>query len=350
VLTLIDTDALKREHPVEAVITGYGVELRPSGRALVGRCPFHIDGGRPNLHVYPDGRNWFCYRCGIGGDVITFIRRMEGLGFREAVDRLYGNWVSSRNVTLRPIGLTKPRRTRANAWGRDEQACLAAAVELYNNRLLIDSDALHYLDERGIRGSILEERLLGYSGGDELTAYLRWRRLPTSAATRVGLLGRGGGETMAGRIVVPEIRSGQPIWLVGRTITRDVAPRYLGLPGRKPLLGWESASSEDEVYLVEGVFDYLVLRSWEYPALALVGTHVRPAVLDALQRFKHIYLVLDTDEAGRKASHELARVLGSRATEVILPDVKDVAELAPKTDGHAIFARALQQSELAAAA
>lgn len=344
-MALIDTDALKRDHPVEAVIANYGVELRPSGRALVGRCPFHIDGGRPNLHVYPDGRSWFCYRCGIGGDVITFIRRMEGFGFREAVDRLCSNWVSSRSVTVRPIGLGKPHRMRANAWGRDERACLAAAVELYHNRLLTEPAGLRYLEERAITNSIIDDCRLGYTSGAELSAYLRWRRLPAGAARRVGLLGRGGRETMAGRIVVPEIRAGQPIWLVGRAITRDVLPKYLGLPGRKPLLGWESASTENQVCLVEGVFDYLVLRSWGYPALALVGTHVRPAALDALKRFECVYLVLDTDDAGRKASGELAQVLGSRATEVILPGVKDVADLALRPDGHTIFARALHQSE-----
>ena len=349
-MTLINTDALKREHPVEAVIADYGVELRPSGRALVGRCPFHIDGGRPNLHVYPDDRSWFCYRCGIGGDVITFIGRMEGLGFRQAVDRLCGKWVSSQSARVRPTELRKPYRTRTNAWGRDERACLAAAVKLYHNRLLSELTALRYLWERGIEGSILEDCRLGYASGDELTAYLRWRRLPAGAARRVGLLGRGGQETMARRIVVPEIRSGQPIWLVGRTTARDVVPKYLGLPGRKPLLGWEAASSEKCVCLVEGVFDYLALRSWGYPALAMVGTHVRPAALDALKRFERIYLVLDTDEAGQKASRELALVLGSRATEVILPGVKDVAELAPKPDGRAILARALHQWEGAVAA
>jgi DNA primase len=350
VLALIDTDALKREHRVETVISDYGIELRPSGRALVGRCPFHIDGGRPNLHVYPDGRSWFCYRCRIGGDVITFIRRMEGLGFREAVSRLCGNWGSSPSVTVRPIRLRKPRRSPVNAWGRDEQACVAAAVELYHNRLLTEPAGLRYLEERAITNSIIDDCRLGYAGGAELSAYLRWRRLPAGAARRVGLLGRGGRETMAGRIVVPEIRAGQPIWLVGRTITRDVVPKYLGLPGRKPLLGWESASTGNQVCLVEGVFDYLVLRSWGYSVLALVGTHVRPVALDALKRFACVYLVLDTDDAGRKASCELAQVLGSHATEVILPGVKDVADLALRPDGHAIFARALHQSEDALAA
>ena len=48
----IDTQALKRTYPIAEVVARYGIDLRPSGRALIGRCPFHDDGGRPNLHVY----------------------------------------------------------------------------------------------------------------------------------------------------------------------------------------------------------------------------------------------------------------------------------------------------------
>ena len=75
-------------------------------------------------------------------------------------------------------------------------------------------------------------------------------------------------------------------------------PKYLGLPGRKPLLGWESALGSPEVYLVEGVFDLLTLWSWHLPAVALVGTHVRAPVLDAFARFERVYLVLDNDCGG----------------------------------------------------
>src|SRR5512132_1307280 len=83
----IDTEALKREHPTADLIASYGIELRRTGAALVGRCPFHRDGGRPNLHVYRSGR-WICYRCGEYGDVIGFVQRIDNLSFRDAVARL----------------------------------------------------------------------------------------------------------------------------------------------------------------------------------------------------------------------------------------------------------------------
>src|SRR5581483_5462557 len=78
---------LKRDHPIEQVIAGYGVRLRSSGRRAVGHCPFHDD-EHPSLVVYPDTASFYCFGCRTGGDVITFIRRYEGLSFLDAVARL----------------------------------------------------------------------------------------------------------------------------------------------------------------------------------------------------------------------------------------------------------------------
>jgi DNA primase len=347
----IDTDALKRDHPVEGVIASYGIELRQSGRTLLGRCPFHDDGGRPNLYVYPGTQSWYCYRCSVGGDVISFVQRIEGVGFCDAVERLTGGQTVAPKATKRLIRRTKSRASHRIAWGPDERACLAAAVELYHNRLLTDPAPLAYLHGRGLNRDVIDGCRLGYAAGDELAAYLRWRRLPVQAAVRVGLLGRGGREFLAGRVVVPEMRDGQPIWLVGRTIhPLGDGPKYLGLPGHKPLLGWEVAKDSPEVFLVEGVFDWLALLSWGYPALALVGTHVPRAALKDLGRFERVFLVLDNDEVGRAAAHDLSQALSNPAVIVTLPGVKDVAELATAPDGRHIFSRAVGEYDPARAA
>lgn len=347
----IDTDALKHDHPVEEVVERYGIELRQSGCALIGRCPFHEDGGRPNLYVYPSTRSWYCYRCGIGGDVIRLVERIEGIGFREAVSRLADERPHASPIGGCSRGRTIPRPNRRPAWGPGERACLAAAVELYQNRLLSDAVARAYLRGRGLGRDIIEDCRLGYAAGDELVDYLRWRRLSIHAAMRIGLLSRDGREFLSGRVVVPEIREGQVVWLIGRTIDPDDdRPKYLGLPGSKPLLGWEPAKDSAEVFLVEGVFDWLTLLKWGYPALALVGTHVRPAALEALRRFQRILLLLDNDEAGQAAAADLAKVLGSKALVIRLPGVKDVAELGTVPEGRRVFARGIGQSDLAHAA
>jgi DNA primase len=95
---------------------------------------------------------------------------------------------------------------------------------------------------------------------------------------------------------------------------------YLGLPGPKPLLGSEAARRGSEVWIVEGLFDWLTVRRWGLPAPALLGTHARPAVVAALRRFARVYLALDDDAASRAATAALTAVLGGRAVAVAMPD------------------------------
>jgi len=59
----VGTAALKLAHPIAEVVAQYRVELKRQGRAMVGKCVFHPDTGRPNLHVYADSQSWRCYRC-----------------------------------------------------------------------------------------------------------------------------------------------------------------------------------------------------------------------------------------------------------------------------------------------
>ena len=295
--------------------------------------------------------------------------RSERVDFRAAVarlaDRAYGAAAATVPLARRPSGARRERRRRTGAdvgpahaertgplHDPSEQACLAAAIELYHNRLRSDSRARAYVEGRGLTWPTAEGCRLGYADGDELADFLRWRRLPLMAARRVGLLTGEGRDFMAGRVVVPEIRGGQVVWLVGRAIAPDAEPRYLGLPGKKPLLGWEAAGDATTIVLVEGVFDVLVLQQWGIPGLALVGTHARPDVLAALGRFERVYLALDRDEAGQTATTELVRTLGEQAVPVTLPAlpaVKDVADLALHAEGQRLFARALLEAARPAA-
>jgi DNA primase len=108
--------------------------------------------------------------------------------------------------------------------------------------MLTEERALDYLAGRGFQRPLLERYRVGYAAGGELVAYLRWRGLPLAPAVRAGLLDRDGREVLRGRVVVPELRQGCPVWLIGRQLdaypsTRHRDSKYLGLPGRKPLLG-----------------------------------------------------------------------------------------------------------------
>ena len=344
----LDTEALKLAYPIDEVAARYGVELKRQGRALVGRCIFHADGGRPNLYLYRDSQSWRCYRCGIGGDVLAFVMRAEQVGFREAVDRLAGTHLGPPAAVPRPA----PRPAPSGLGDRtaEELAVLQAATSFYHHQLLAEPSALAYLAERGIDSSTIRRYRLGYATGDQLAAYLRWQRLPLGAALQVGLLTRGGKEFLAGRLVVPELHGGRAVWLIGRMLAEEqgsaeASIKYLGLPGSKPLLGWEEARTSGAVCAVEGVFDLLTLRQWGYPAVALLGTGLRPDQVDQLRTFARVYLVLDNDDAGFEATLLLQEAIGPTAVPVALPDgVKDPAELARRADGEPLFAAALLES------
>jgi DNA primase len=347
----VDTEALKLAHPIEDVVARYGVELRRQGRALVGRCPLHHDQGRPNLFLWPASRSWYCFRCSIGGDVIRWVQLVEQIDFRQAAERL-ATGVHGEPHTLAALRQPATRRRLEERDAREALVLQAAAI-LYHQRLLSDSTAMAYLTGRGIDGATVAACRLGYAAGDELIPYMAWRRLGLEPALRVGLLGRHGREFLAGRIVIPELRGHQPVWLIGRLLetvdqpndAADPPPKYLGLPGSKPLLGLEQVATSPSVIATEGVFDWLTLRCWGYPAVALLGTHARPDVIARLLSFQRVYAVLDQDDAGMEATIRLMDALGPSAIPVALPGgIKDVAELAPRADGQAVFASALLEA------
>jgi DNA primase len=341
----IDTEALRREHPIADVVAGYGIPLRRSGAALVGRCPFHEDRGRANLHVYRSGR-WICYRCGERGDVIGFVQRVESLSFLEAVRRLTRDR-HSRSSAPTPSPrriLSGPKQGRTE----DELEVLAAATDFYASTLASHCDAQRYLAGRGFPPSVVEQYRIGFAAGGELASYLRWRRLPLRAAIRTGLLRKDGSEFLAGRITIPEFRSERPVWLIGRAVQTpgeaiSTVPKYLGLPGSKPLLGWDEAARDTRgVCVVEGPLDLLALRMWGVPGVALAGTAPSPHNLALLAKFDRLYLALDQDTGGQEASQHLADELGARVVAIELPaGVKDVAELAQHDDGADLFRRAI---------
>jgi DNA primase len=210
---------------------------------------------------------------------------------------------------------------------------------------MADAAALAHMAARGFGRKLLERERIGFAAGGELVSYLAWRGLAPQRARRAGLLDADGRETMQGRLVFPEVRQGRPVWLIGRLLetASDEVPRYLGLPGNKPLLGWDGASADFRgACVVEGPTDWLALRMWGVPGLALCGTGASSSTLTALKRWKRLYVVMDADDAGREATTRLCEALGEHAVPVPLPTgVKDPGELAPRPDGGVLFAQAI---------
>lgn len=299
-------DALAEQ--VTALLGLLDLMLAEPGRALVGRCPFHTDRGRPNLHVYPESYRWYCYRCGLGGDAIDFIRRQEQCGFAEACQRLDGGPQSFASPANAAPPAPSPRR-----WDRltlEEQVVMNTAGALYQHALWREPRALAYLRERALPDRVIRAGALGYADGHSLEAYLR-RRSGLRAAQALGLLrkpapgdeGRPLREFFAGRVVVPEIRGGQCVWFIGRTLADEPGrPKYLALGGERPVLGFERAVGRWQAFLCEGVFDYLTAVGWRLPAFSPCGTALPAERLGFLARAERIYGCLDDDVAGQAAA------------------------------------------------
>ncbi|MCL4230910.1 MAG: toprim domain-containing protein [Dehalococcoidia bacterium] len=326
-----EIDLIKRENPLERVMAEHGVKLQRRGGRFVARCPFHEE-QHPSLVVYPDTRSFYCFGCRASGDVIDFVRRMEKVDFKEAVRRLGGNGGDEHSPLPPPSRLTV-----------DDQLILAAAANVYHETLLQTDRALRYLESRGVGTAVARRCRLGFSDGHSLRPFLQRHRLSLRRAGQLGLLRRDGSEPMAGRIVIPELREGQCIWMVGRALD-DRRLKYLGLSLPKPILGYERVRGQRRVFVTEGAFDYLTGVAWNLPICALLGTHVRVERLAFLQRAHQVVLAFDNDEPGRAAATELATTLGARASVLGLPEgVKDLSELAQRPDGRQAFFELLRQ-------
>ncbi len=338
-----DVEALRQAHPIADVIAGYGIELRPTGGALVGRCPFHNDGGRPNLHVYPATQSWYCFRCNVGGDAIEFVKRREQVGFVEACQRLAVG--QGEPMSRPPSPQRMPRERRWDRLTLEEQVVMNAACALYQHSLWHEREALAYLRERGLPDWVIRQSALGFADGHSLEAYLR-RRSGLRVGQDLGLLSkleRGDStgpvrETLAGRIVVPELRGGHCLWFIGRRLeVEGNFPKYMALPGERPVLGLQRVVGRREAYLCEGVFDYLTAISWKLPAFSPCGTHLPAERLGFLARTEVVYGVLDGDEAGRAAAERFGKLLGARWRPIRLPEGCDLNDLGRRPGGRAEF-------------
>ena len=140
-------------------------------------------------------------------------------------------------------------------------------------------------------------------------------------------------------ITVPDLAEGRVRWLTGRAVEAGAAPRFQAVPGPKPVLGLARLGPAPPWEIVaEGVFDYLVLAAWGFPACAALGTQGLDKVAAVLRGCPRIFLAFDNDGAGATAAEGLKELLGRRSAVVNLPDgVADVGELAALPHGQPLF-------------
>ena len=338
----VDIPALKARHPLGDTVEASGVRLRGRGRVRQGVCPFH-DEVEGSFTVYADSERFYCFGCGLGGDVLDFIQQAEGLSLPEAIARLDGSPGLAPRAAIRPAGT---RRPASAALPPRDPALLTAAGRFYAGTLRRSSEAREYLASRGVGPDAAARLGLGYSPGSGLRLALESLGFSEKRIRDSGLFMARGAERFAGMVVVPDVTGGLVRWLAGRAVDPDRTPRFQALPGPKPVLGLgRLGPAPDWAVVTEGLFDWLALTGWGLPACAALGTQGVERVASALRGCPRVFLAFDGDDAGREATERLLTLLGRRAAAVTLPPgVGDVGELAAHPHGQAAFLRLLAQA------
>ena len=337
--TSVDILALKARHPLGDTVEASGVRLSGRGRVRQGVCPFHEE-AEGSFTVYADSERWYCFGCGLGGDVLDFIRRVDNLNLPEAIRRLDGGAYPTVTRTARA------RRRKAVALPPRDPALLTAAGRFYARQLRRHLEGLEYLASRRIHLDSAMRLGLGYSSGHGLRQSLESAGFSARRIRDSGLFMEKGAERFAGMVVVPEVSGGLVRWLKGRAVNPDAKPRFQAPPGPKPVLGLGRLETTPQwVVVTEGVFDWLALAAWDIPACAALGTKGVERVAAALRGCPRVFLAFDNDDGGLEATSRLAALLGHRAATVVLPQgIGDVAELATIPNGRAVFLRLLARA------
>ena len=335
----VDIPALKSRHPLGDVVEAAGVQLRGRGRVRQGVCPFHEE-AEGSFTVYADTERFYCFGCGAGGDVLDFVQCVERLSLPEAISRLDDNAGPAPSVAV------QPRRPSAVVVSQRDPALLTAAARFYAGELRRSSPAQAYLRSRGVGREAARRLGLGYAPGHGLREALVSAGFARERLRDSALFMERGTERFAGMVVVPELVDGRVRWLAGRAIDPEKTPRFQALPGSKPVLGLgRLGPAPPWAVVTEGLFDWVALARWGFPACAALGTQGMERVAAALRGCPRVFLAFDADDAGRTASSRLAGLLGRRAAAVTLPEgVADVAELAVRPHGRAAFLRLLEQA------
>lgn len=331
-----DVAAVRERARIEEIV-GEHVTLKPAGvGSLKGLCPFH-DERTPSFHVRPPVNLWHCFGCGEGGDVISFVQKIDGLGFAEAVEHLAAR--VGIHLRYEDGGPARPGEEP----GRRQRLLEAHrhAAAFYAEQLLTPAAApgRRFLAERGFDRQVAEQFGVGFApqGWDALLRHLRGKGFTEAELSASGLMSqgqRGLYDRFRGRLVWP-IRdvTGDVVGFGARRILEDDdGPKYLNSPETvlykktQVLYGIDLAKREiarrKQVVVVEGYTDVMAAHLSGVPtAVATCGTAFGADHARVLRRLLgdttagggvqlssgesvggEIIFTFDGDEAGQKAA------------------------------------------------
>jgi DNA primase len=296
-------------------VVGETVVLKRAGTAYKGLCPFHAE-KTPSFSINPEIGAYYCFGCHESGDAITFLRKLDGLEFVDAVERL----AARAGITLRYDNAnTGKDRQRKQRLGE----AVAAAIEFYH-RLLLDGReggmARHYLRGRGFDGDAARQFVLGWAPDafDALSRHLYDQKFSRDDLVASGLAfvnrAQKAQDFFRGRLLFPIYdRAGSPVGFGGRLLAGE-GPKYKNtaetvLYQKSRLLyglNWAKAEigARDQVVICEGYTDVMGMALAGVPtAVATCGTALAEEHVQLLKGFtRRFVLAYDADSAGQDAA------------------------------------------------
>lgn len=334
-------EELTRRTDIVDVVGNY-VQLKRKGRLYGGLCPFHSE-KTPSFYVYPDTQSFYCFGCGVGGDVIHFVRRINSIDYTEAVKML-----AARAGMPEPQEDDKTGRLRSRILSMNKEAaryfhaCLNSTVEEARQ-------ARAYWRRRGLDDKTIVRFGLGYApdDGQGLYQYLRDKGYNQQELDASGLFKR----SQSGRIyclfwkrvMTPIFDLRGNIIAFGGRVMDDSKPKYVNSP--ETLVYHKSdtvfalqiakKSASRRFVLCEGYMDVISMHQAGIDtAVCACGTALTPDQVKLISQYaEEVILSYDSDEAGQKAtlrSLELFRNSPVKVGVLQIPGAKDPDEYIKK--------------------
>jgi DNA primase len=314
-------DEVRTRYSIAELVSEY-VQLKKSGRNYFGLCPFHGE-KTPSFSVSPDKQIFHCFGCGEGGNVFSFLMKIEGLNFPEAVKEL-----AQRAGMALPQTISSPAMQRMQRSKGRLQEAVRLAQEYF--RFQMDrpegASALKYFKKRGLTTEIIQRFGLGFAPNqwESLKGILQKKGFTERELVEAGLLTDGEKKTydrFRNRVIFPISNQRGEIIAFGGRIMDDGQPKYLNSP-ETPLfdkgknlyalhLARESIRQQKQAIIFEGYMDVIVAhQAGVTNAVASLGTSLTEAQARLLRnQAEEVVIVYDADAAGQAATWRGLQIL-----------------------------------------
>ena len=332
---------LKQYSDIERIISGY-VPLSRKGRNLSGLCPFHSE-KTPSFFVYPQTQSFYCFGCGAGGDVITFIRRIENLEYMEAVRFL-----------AEKCGLTVPDSQQEDERAVQRRRILEINREtarFFHAQLMSEQgkQAYDYLTRRGRDRKIIRHFGLGYApeGWRVLSDYLKTKGFTDEemVAANVAVNSKRGSvyDRFRNRVMFPIIDlRGNVVGFGGRALD-DQGAKYLNTSDTPVFkksrnlfaMNFAKTSKQPGLILAEGYMDVIAIHQAGFDnAIATLGTALTDEQARLISQYTDkVILAYDSDGPGQAATKRAINIfdeVGVKVSVLSMTGAKDPDEFIQK--------------------